>query len=312
MGIENNRSILKKADLTSSDLSSGGLLLAEQAAAFIRLLIKESILMKDCNVKAMKSDKQLVEKITFGSRILRAGVEAAALPEADRAKPTLDKVELDTKLFKAEARFSDEVIDDNIEGEALANTIKQLIAERVSSDMEEVMVQGDDTSADLFLKQLNGLIKTATSNVYAAGSADLDVDILREVVKLLPSQYHRRRSFYKFYTGVQVREDYAFNLGARATEGGDRHLDTDDVLKYRSNPVVALPWMPENLGGGTDESKVLYFDPKTVRIGIRRNIKMEEDRLVREGVNIVVTTLRFDVKYEDEPGVVKADAVKAL
>lgn len=310
--IEPNRSILRKADMTTGDLASGGLLESAQAEKFIRLLIKESVLMKDAQVKPMRNDKELVEKITFGSRILRAGVEATALPEADRSKPDLSKVELDTKLFKAEVRIPDEVLEDNIEREQLKNTIMELMAERISSDMEEVMVQGDTGSADNFLAQLDGLIVQATTNVFAGGSADLDTDILREVVKLLPSRYHRRRSFYKFYTGVQVREDYAFNLGARATEGGDKHIDTDDALRYRTNPVVALPWMPENLGAGTDESKILYMDPQNVRVGIRRAIKLEEDRLVREGVNVIVASLRFDVKFEEEPAVVKADAIKAL
>lgn len=80
MGYLSNRSILEKADLALADLTAGGgILKPAQAQKFMRLLIKESVLMKLGTVIPMASPKQQISKIKFGSRILRPGQEATAL-----------------------------------------------------------------------------------------------------------------------------------------------------------------------------------------------------------------------------------------
>lgn len=313
MAITPNRSILAKADMTSTDLATAGLLNPDQAKKFIEVLIKESVLMKDGVVEPMNANKKLLEKISFPSRILQAGYEATALPEASRSKPTVAKETLDAQLFKAEVRLSDQVLKRNIEKEELQAHVRQLIGGAVSRDMEEVGLQGDTASgADDFLKQLDGIIVQITSNTIDTTQADLDTDILRDMLKLLPSQYHSRRNTMKFYAGVQIREDYAFNLSERETTHGDEHHLSEARLAYRGIPVVAVPMMPETLGAGSDESKVILMDPKNVHWGVHTKIQMEEDRLVREGVNIIVTTLEFDVKLEDENATVMANEVAAI
>ena len=104
MSYLSNRTILEKADLALADLTAGGgILKPAQAQKFMRLLIKDSVLMKMATVVPMASPKQQISKIKFGSRILRPGQEATALAVGDRAKPDLSSVELDAKLFKAGA-----------------------------------------------------------------------------------------------------------------------------------------------------------------------------------------------------------------
>jgi len=96
-----NRSILEKADLALADLTAGGgLLQPAQAQKFMRLLIKQSVLLQLATVVPMASPKQQISKIKFGSRILRPGQEATALPPAQRAAPYLSPLELDAKMFK--------------------------------------------------------------------------------------------------------------------------------------------------------------------------------------------------------------------
>ena len=87
-----NRTILEKADLALADLTAGGgILKPAQAQKFMRLLIKQSVLMQQATVVPMASPKQQISKIKFGSRILRPGQEATALPPAQRAAPDLSR-----------------------------------------------------------------------------------------------------------------------------------------------------------------------------------------------------------------------------
>ena len=170
MSYLDNRTILEKADLALADLTAGGgILKPAQAQKFMRLLIKQSVLMQQATVVPMASPKQQISKIKFGSRVLRPGQEATPLGASDRAKPDLSQVELDAKLFKAEVRLSDEVLEDSIERGELRQTIMEMMAEAISRDMEDVLINGDTLSADPFLAVMDGVLKQATSNVVDAG-----------------------------------------------------------------------------------------------------------------------------------------------
>ena len=309
-GMLDNRSLLAKADLALSNLTAdGGLLQPAQAQKFLRILIDESVMMKEATVVPMKSPKQLIEKIRFGSRILRAGSEATALPAGDRAKPDLSQVELDAQLLKAEVRLNNEVLEDSIERGQLRQTVMQLMAERIATDSDELIVQGDTASADSFLAVLDGLIKQATSNIVAAGQVTLNKTVFRDSLKAMPTEFLRNKRSLRFYTSVDAELDYRDTLADRATPLGDANIQRDDTVPYSGIPIVDVPLFPENLGGGTNETVMLLSDPKNIQVGVWRNIRIETDKLVSEGVLIIVATLRMDVKFAEETAVVKATEI---
>lgn len=310
-GLMDNRSILEKADLALSDLtSSGGILQPAQAAKFMRIMIKESKVLGMSTVVPMRSPKQLIEKIRFSGRVLRAGSEANALAVGDRAKPNLSKVELDAQLFKAEVRLDNEVLEDSIERGELRNTIMQLMAESISRDIDEVLVQGDTASSDLFLAKFDGLLKQATSHVVDAASATTNKGIFRDMLKAMPSEFLRNKLELRYLTSVNAEIDYRDSLADRQTPGGDRHLETNDEVEYTGVPVVPVPLFPENIGTSSLCTDIVLTDPKNLNVGIWRNIRIETDKLVSEGVLLIVATLRFDFKFAEELAVVKAINVK--
>lgn len=307
LGITDNRSILQKADMALSDLtSSGGLLQSAQAAKFIRLLIKQSKLMGMSTVTPMRAPKQLIEKVRFSGRVLRAGTEAQALAAGDRSKPDLSKVELDAKLFKAEVRLDNEVLEDSIERGELRNTIMQLLGEAVARDMEEVAIQGDTASSDTFLAQFNGILKQATSNVVDATDQHLNKTVFKDCLRAMPSEFLRNKADMRFLTSVDAEIDYRDALADRMTVLGDKFLEQEAPVAYSGIPVIDLQLMPENIGTSTHCTDVVFTDPKNINYGIWRQIRVETDKLISEGVLIIVATMRFDVKFAEETAVVKA------
>jgi hypothetical protein len=307
MGYLSNRTILEKADLALADLTAGGgILKPAQAQKFMRLLIKESVLMKLATVIPMGSPKQQISKIKFGSRILRPGQEATALPLADRAKPDLSSVELDAQLFKAEVRLSDEVLEDSIERGELRQTIMEMMAEAISRDMEEILINGDTVSADPFLAVMDGILKQATSNVVDAAGTPISKTLLQSMLKTLPSEHLRDKKAMRCLTSVDADLDYRNTLADRATVAGDRLLESDTPVLHGGVPVQPIPLFPENLGATTDQTAVVLCNPKNVHVGIWRQIRLEADRDISEGTLKIVATLRFDVKFAEEPGVAKA------
>lgn len=308
-GMLNNRSLLAKADLAISDLvTDGGILQPAQAKRFMRIAIDESVVTKMATVKPMKSHKELIEKIRFGSRILRAGQEATALSEAERSKPDLSDVELDAKLFKAEVRLSNEVLEDSIERGQLRQTIMQLMGERIALDLDDIVVNGDTASADTFFAQFDGILKQATSNLVNAGGVKLTKSVLRDAIRAMPTEFRKNKRQLRFLTSSNAEIDYRDSLADRGTAMGDRMLEQEAPVGYSGIRVEDVPVMPENLGSG-DKTNVVLTDPKNITIGWWRQIRMETDKLVSEGVVIIVATMRLDMKYAEETAVVKTTEV---
>jgi HK97 family phage major capsid protein len=302
---------LEKADLALSDLTtSGGLLQPAQAAKFMRILIKASKVLGMSTVVPMRAPKQLIEKIRFGGRILRAGVEATALPAGDRAKPDLGKVELDAQLFKGEVRLDNEVLEDSIEREELRQTIMSMMAEAVSRDMEEVVINGDTTSGDPFLAKFDGILAQASSHVVDAALQTTNKSLFRDLMKVVPNEFLRDKAALRFLTSVNSEINYRDALADRGTPGGDAWLQEQGEVSYTGIPVVDVPMFPENLGVGSNCTDILLTDPKNINVGIWRNIRIETDKLVSDGVLIIVVTLRFDTKYAEENAVAKCINVK--
>jgi len=310
-GVTDNKTLLEKADLALANLTTdGGLLQPAQAQRFMRIMINQSKMMGEATVRPMKSHKELIEKIKFGSRILRAGSEATALSAGDRAKPDLSKTELDAKLFKAEVRLDNEVLEDSIEKGQLKQTIMELMSERIALDMDDVLVNGDTTSGNPFFAQLDGVLKQASTNVVDAGITTTNRSIFKNMLRTLPSEFLRNKPKMRFYTSVDSLIDYTDSFGDRATPLGDTASIQNVAVSYSGIPITDIPVFPENLGAGTNETNMLLVDPKNIHVGIWRQIRIETDKLISEGVIIIVVTMRFDVKFAHEPAVVKAIKVK--
>ena len=307
MGYLSNRTILEKADLALADLTlGGGVLRPANAQKFMRLLIKQSVLMKLATVVPMGSPKQPVPKMKFGQRILRPGQEGVAVAVADRARPDLSQVELDAKLFKGEVRLTDEVLEDNIERGALRQTLMEMIAEAVARDMEEVMINGDVASTDPFLATLDGILKQVTSHLVDAAGGRITKDLLSDLLKTLPSEYLRDKKAMAFLTSVDADLDYRGTLAERATAVGDKFLEGDTPVLYSGVPVQPIPLFPENLGAGGNRTTLLLCNPKNIHVGIWRKIRIESERDISEGTLKIVATLRFDVKLADELATARA------
>jgi HK97 family phage major capsid protein len=308
--VQENKTILEKADMALSDLTSGGLLVPAQAQKFIRILIDEAKLMKMATVTPMKSHTQEINKIKFGSRILRAAAENTALPEADRAKPTTSKVSLVAKPFKAQVNLTYEVLEDSIEQDTLKATIMQLMGEAIARDIDEILVRGDTASTDTFLAQFDGLLKSVTSNIVNAGTVSLTKSILRDMIKTMPSPFLRDKSALRYLTSVDAEIDYRDSLSNRQTNTGDKALDGASPVGYSGIQVIDVPLFPENLGGGTNETNVVLLDPKNMDVGIWRQIQIETDKDIEAGKVIIVVSMRMDMKLIEETATVKATAVK--
>ncbi|MCY9244031.1 phage major capsid protein [Bacillus spizizenii] len=308
-----NQEAIRKAEMTLSSLNTGGLMNPTQAGAFIRMVQDAPTILKDTRVIPMDHDTQKIEKIRFGQRILRAAQEGVGLTKDQKAVPSTSTVNLSTKEVIAEVNITYDTLENNIEKEGLQNTIMQILAERAAVDIEELIVNGDKTSSDPYLAQLDGLRKQAVSHIVDVNGEELTRATFKKGVKAVPSKYLRIPQDFRFYTspGLEVEwkdrvADRQTNLGDAAVQGG--------LSSAFGIPVKGISNMqPYTIGEAeatTDVSDIILTHPKNIILGFSRNIRIEVDKDIRRRMFVIVLTAKLDSTFEEEDAVAKIVKVK--
>ncbi|CUB18299.1 MULTISPECIES: phage major capsid protein [Bacillus] len=304
-----NQEVINKAEVTLGTLKTGGLMNPTQSSTFIRMVQNAPTLLQDARVIPMDSDAQKIEKIGFGQRILRPGVEGKAVPASDRVAPTTSTVELNAKEVIAEVNITYDTLENNIEGDALQNTIMQMLAERAAVDIEELILNGDTKSEDTYLAQLDGIRKQATSHIVDVAGEPLTRQVFKQGYKAVPPKYLRVPQEFRFYSspGQEVEwkdkvADRQTNLGDAAVQGG--------LSSAFGVPVKGIANMQPYDADGTDVSDILLTHPKNIILGFSRNIRIEVDKDIRNRKFIIVLTAKLDSKFEEEDAVAKIIKVK--
>lgn len=299
--LQNEREVVVRADLELSDLSSnGGLLTTEQNNQFIRTLIDQPTLLNQVRNVEMNSPSMEVNKVKFGSRILKAAnqtIGSRALSSGDRSEVTTSKITLNSKEVIAEVHLPYEVLEDNIERGNLQSTILDLIAERAALDMEEMVISGDTASGDSFLALQNGVIKLATSNVVNANNSEVTSTILSNTFKAIPTPFRRNKNLMRYFVSHDIHQDYALKLSTRGTNLGDAVLTGDVPLRYNNIPLIGVANMPD--------STMILTNPQNILFGIQRNVRIESERLISERIFKIVLTARVAVQIEEETALAK-------
>jgi hypothetical protein len=303
-----NQEVIQKADMALADLATAGKLNPEQTDRFIRTLIDQPTLLASIRTVAMGAPEMKINKIGFGSRVLRPAISATAMADSDRVKPDLGQVNLATKEVIAEVHLPYDVIEDNIEkgninvplqtgAGGLHQTIVDLLAERAALDLEELGIQGDTANVgDAYLALQDGYLKLATANVTNVGGV-FDKAAVKAALKTMPTRYLRNRSAMSHFVSVDNETEIRDQYGARQTALGDAQVQGLLPVYIYGSKVTPVALMPGPQG--------LFTDPMNLIFGIQRNIMIEYDKDIRARVFIIVLTCRIDFAIEEVNAVVK-------
>lgn len=308
---------LEKAVWTSGDIASGGLLSPEQAKAFLRVAIEASVMMREARIETSANPKFEVPRIAFGDRVLRVGAEGVRLDDGDRVKPATGLVTLSTVLFKGEVPVSDELFEDNIERDQVADTIMAMLAEAVGRDIEEIAIKSDTArlpTEEKVFDQLDGIIKSIQVGTPSAQKIDMTTyttytDAFSRLVEVLPSRYRRNYAELRLYVPTLHQDGYQKSLAGRGTGLGDQAVVADMVtrLAFRGIPVTGVPMLSGTdtiNGAGVDYSKFLILThPQNIIFGFHRRVRVERWRDPREGATSFLPSVRFDVKIANPEAV---------
>lgn len=303
-----NEEIIRKADLALADLATAGRLNDEQTNRFVRKLMDTPTILNAVRTVTMNAPQRKINKIGFGTRMLRPGVASTALIQADRYKPTLEQVVVSTTEVIAEINLPYDVIEDNVESAAtggalqagpggMHQTIVDMMAERAAVDLEELGLKGDTGSGDAYLALMNGWLKRATTNVVNAGGATMSKDVLKSGVKAMPDKYLRDRANMLQIVSVDNETELRDTYANRQTSLGDAMLQGTTPMYMHGSRVMGGAAMPA--------ADALYTNPLNLIFGIWRNIQIEYDKDIRTRTFIIVLTARVGFQIEEIDAVVR-------
>ncbi|MEN6643273.1 MAG: phage major capsid protein [Armatimonadia bacterium] len=301
--------MLQKAVDTTS-LAAGGLLGVEQSKKFTDLVIDQSVMLKEARVVRMRSAVTELDRIATTGRVSQLKSEGVA--PATLAGPSFSKVVLTAVDVITPFELTFEALEDNIAGGGLEETVIRVMAKQTATDLEELALQGDTTSADPFLSGMDGWRKLAAGgHVVDAAGATLDKDLLGKMFRALPDKYKRAYGDMRFYFAPVVAQDWHDTFSDRGTPGGDKALLGSQVPPYMGVPVVSVPTIPTNLSGvgehvGTGLTYGFLTPRENLVFGIHREIRIDKDKDVLRGVNIYAITTRVAVEFENDDAVVVA------
>ena len=275
----------------STDITAG-LLGTEQANRFIDLLVDESALLSAVTVQRVDQRAGELYTIDITDRVLTGGQENT---EVTPDTGTLSFGKIDYSCFKLSTGFALtwETLHWNIEGEDFEDHLVRLWREAMRRDLEILALRGDTSSADDFLKLDDGWVAQLLDPANGAHIVDfhddtgnpqtVDATLFQKAIKALPTKYALRdlrwiatpKLIYDYRHYLASRQD---NLGA-AVLMGRAELTPEGIPFFGTGERLGVPYLPEDLGTGNNETVVILADPKVFWFIVHREFRLESERV---------------------------------
>jgi len=295
------------------DMATGKALLnPEQLGRFLKATQLNNTILKDAAFEPMKSDVKELTRTGIAGRVLQDGYKTdgkTTNPDLDVPKVDFTYNKLVAKKLKAKTEITDEEKEDNIEQAAFEHTLLDMMGERVGEDMEVWAVFADTDipkATDDLLCTTDGWLKQATTNnqvVNSTGTGATDFDIENNDITALfdallgkVGRRFRNKSDLVFYVSYEVEDAYRNYLGARQTALGDSNIVNNDVLKYKSIPVIHCNTMDDEIERvRSEEVTNCLTNKKNLAQGMWKNLTIEPKRIPEDELTQYFYRMRGDV-----------------
>ena len=257
-----NEQLLEKAAITTAEIAAAGRLNDAQADRFIDFVIDVTGLSGKVRVVRFRNDKMDIDKIGVGSRV--SVPKREAVDPGVRRKIQTSKITLQPEEIMVPWELSDEFVTENLEGEAVEDTIMRMMATQLGNDLEELYIQGDkigavryenelvdggsatDVVVDTFLKLQDGWLKLAGgSHIVDHAGQNIGHQVFSDMIVEMPSKFKRNKRNLKFFISDTTEQLFRNNLASRATGLGDTAATSEVNLRPFGVELVPLALLPQ-------------------------------------------------------------------
>lgn len=302
---------IKKGDITVGDLiSDGGYLPTEMEQKFLRKVYDSTPFLQSIRRVDMMAPKRRINKIGITGNFLNvAPSSGTALDAAKRSKVFTDYVELTTTELIGSMYIPYDVIEDNLERGTLEDTIfTDILPQKISRDLEKVIIQGDADSGDGLLTAFDGVITQLTDadeNIidFDQSSGIPGIAMFEQFLEALPWEYRELHDNLRFMVHHSTVDKFTYEWMERLTGGGDAAINTDHLAQhgFRGIPMMPSSRIPAANG--------ILTVPNNIILGVQRGIQYETARDIESRVIIIVVTMRVAVAIEEAQAAVLATGI---
>lgn len=199
--------------------------------------------------------------------------------------PEYSTVVLESSKLVLPWAITEEFLEDNPEKGAAEQRIATIMGVQAANDLEDLALNGDETSLDALLRANDGYLLQAagaTGNISAALGA-FTTNTFETILRSLPTRYRRNVRQLKFLVHPDVWMDYVQSIAARQGNMADQYLAglVGDPT-YGGVPIMASPFMPVD--------QVLLSNPDNMIFGVERDMKL---RKTADGQNAIYNDERY-------------------
>jgi hypothetical protein len=242
-----NEAVIEKS-IATSDLLTGGLLNPLQQTQFITLVKKFSVLLPMSRFVRMPRPLMDIDKLWVGEPVTESVDEATDTGNLSKAK--FQRITLAAKKVRSAWNVTTEVLQGNIEQNDFEQTIMNTMVERISTDLEDMAINGDTTNTgvnprDRLLRRLDGWAKqTEGAHRVDAKGSSIQKGLFSEMKRRMPKQYKNDPGL-RWLVGDALAVDWADVVSDRGTILGDAALQGAEMAPL-GTPMIRVPLIPDD------------------------------------------------------------------
>lgn len=318
-GIDPNRpQTLKKEDLLKGFANESAGFYDAEFDRFIDDVRQVSFLLNAINVQVFNNKSLQIPSITPGTRIFEP--HAKGDTETDTYSLTPSQTTLTPSTAVAMITIHDNEVDDNVEGAAILDHVVRIIRDQMANEVEEMLLAGNDSQSEsniLNMKDSFYIKATEGSAVQIDALSDADSTFpgangfkAGKMMKNLPAKYRTAGRDLAFIMRDSIWIDIVDVLANKDSDRGFESFVGVTQQTLRQQRVIASPYVPNDLGGGSDRTYVLYTFLQNLIVGFNRQLKIEFQRNAAKIATEIVANFRVDNAIRATDGVVAYVNVK--
>jgi hypothetical protein len=261
MGLD-NKELVEKAITAADALATNGKLNDAQADKFIDYVIDVTGLRNNARVVKFRNDNLNIDKIGVDKRVAQAAAEAVA--PTGRSGVKTSKVTLSPKELIVAFEISDNFKESNLEGDDAEDHVIRMMATALGNDLETLYVSGDKLGPaaieddilpgggstvnyvkDSYLALADGwLTKSRSGHVVDLQNANVGSSLFSKMLNALPAKFKKNRQNLRFFSSIELDQNYREKISTRATAKGDSALESTSLLTPFGVPLQPFALFP--------------------------------------------------------------------
>jgi hypothetical protein len=192
--------------------------------------------------------------------------------------------------------------------ENLLKKVQEKINQKLPIDIAKMAWRGDTASASPIYSYFDGFRKLSNVNVIDAGNNVLTIEMLQTAIDTLNIKY--RVPELAFIMDYKMKSDYIRLVSKRETGTGDAYLLNNVTPTVEGIRILDAPYLGSYQNGGSTNSEILLTIPQNFIIVMKRDLKFEMERNMREKRWDIMVSSRWITMVEDTNAVVKITNIK--